>query len=79
MFKLYEGKGHGNLSEKAVVQGADGKANVSFQDLKVLHQYQCGVEVITSGGDSTTAALESKQTRIPQGIKSCTQLLVILP
>ena len=79
VFKLYDGKGNQqNWSDKAEVEGADGKAKKTFQDLKVLHQYRCGVEVITSEGEITTAVLKDKQTKIPQGIKTCTQPMVNL-
>ena len=81
MFKLYEGTGnqwHVHPLENLEVEGADGKAEKTFQDLKVLHQYECGVKVKTSRGNLTLPALKSKWTKMPQGIKSCSQPIIIL-
>ena len=78
MFKLYEGTGnqwHVHSLENVEVEGADGRADKTFQDLKVLHQYECGVKVVTSGGDFTAPALRNKWTKMPEGPEDETKFL----
>ena len=76
MFKLYEGTGNQRRVhplDNEEVEGVNGQANKTFQDLKVSHNYECRVRVITSSGDFTPPTFKSKWTKMPQEIKSCTQ------
>ena len=76
MFKLYEGTGNQRRVhplDNEEVEGVNGQANKTFQDLKVSHHYECRVRVITSSSGLTPPTFKSKWTKMPQEIKLCTQ------